>query len=523
MSLKSRVTSDFKLHGFTLRSEGAQYLCGLLERIPQHEHQDTTDKVVTALQKLPLTSAVISKQNILEAVKEVSATVNASVNTVLHVIPPKDVPRLTYNVDRCKFLVAPNSRPLHGVAADKTELFRNRYNTVFQRTRQHKLFRPPPVGMPASQSKHFGLTKVEFLVGGGGTEENVVVLGMLTQITEGKLHLEDDTGAVPLDMKDTKFHTGLFPHNCLVLVEGSYDDGVLRCNAVGLPPAETADTSRAMLGNVNYFGGPGTGCAKYCERMQAAEGRREAMFVLMSDVWLDKVRVVAKLEALFAGYNAFPPTAFVFCGNFSSSCHTSAHVSALKQAFTKLGDMISQHTELVSKSKFIFVPGPADPGLSTIYPRPPLPAPLVEDFVKKVPSAQFVSNPCRIQYCTKEIVIFREDVMTKICRNCIYFPDDKENLHNHFAKTIVSQAHLSPLPLHVLPTYWGQDNCLSLHPSPDLVVTADRADPFTSKTDGVTVVNPGSFMKTDFSFKVFYPNRNEVEDSHIRDSPDETM
>lgn len=32
---------------------------------------------------------------------------------------------------------------------------------------------------------------------------NLVVLGMLTYLTEGKLHLEDITGSVPISLKDT--------------------------------------------------------------------------------------------------------------------------------------------------------------------------------------------------------------------------------------------------------------------------------------------------------------------------------
>ena len=65
-------------------------------------------------------------------------------------------------------------------------------------------------------------------------------------------------------------------------------------------------------------------------------------------------------------------------------------------------------------------------------------------------------------------------------------------LCHQFAQTLVSQAHLSPLPLHVLPTYWGQDHVLSLHPTPDFIVLADRADPFTTTSNGATITNPVS-------------------------------
>ena len=51
--------------------------------------------------------------------------------------------------------------------------------------------------------------------------ENVIVLGMLTQIKHGKYSLEDPTGCVDLDMTEAKFHRGLYTENCFVLVEGN--------------------------------------------------------------------------------------------------------------------------------------------------------------------------------------------------------------------------------------------------------------------------------------------------------------
>lgn len=53
-----------------------------------------------------------------------------------------------------------------------------------------------------------------------------------------------------------------------------------------------------------------------------------------------------------------------------------------------------------------------------------MPACLVESLQKKVPKAEFVTNPCRMQYCTQEIVLFREDIIMKMCRNCVRYPSD---------------------------------------------------------------------------------------------------
>ena len=53
------------------------------------------------------------------------------------------------------------------------------------------------------------------------------------------------------------------------------------------------------------------------EKLQIVENENtDAMFVFMSDVWLDEPDVQSRLRRLFAGYANIPPTMFVFCGNF---------------------------------------------------------------------------------------------------------------------------------------------------------------------------------------------------------------
>ena len=49
------------------------------------------------------------------------------------------------------------------------------------------------------------------------------------------------------------------------------------------------------------------------------------------------------------------------------------------------------------------------------------------------------TNPCRLQMYTQEIVIFREDIISKMCRNCVYFPEDGD-ASKHFSRTILSQG-----------------------------------------------------------------------------------
>lgn len=59
-----------------------------------------------------------------------------------------------------------------------------------------------------------------------------------------------------------------------------------------------------------------------------------------------------------------------------------------------------------------------------------------------------------------------------------------------FARTLLSQSHLTPLPLHVSPVHWAYDYALSLYPIPDLVIIGDKYDPFTHQWKNTIVTNP---------------------------------
>ena len=396
-------------------------------------------------------------------------------------------------------------------------LFLFRYTALHQRTWRHELFSPPVEGAPQVLEK-FNLKPVEFLLGSTAKLGQIIVLGMLTQLKEGKYYLEDPTGSVELDILKANFHTGLYTENCFVLAEGSYDDGIFHVTALGFPPAEPSKVTRNYFGNINFFGGPSATSVKFSSKLEAMEREnQEAMFVVLSDVWLDQPKVMDKLRALFSGYSTMPPALFVFCGNFTSEPYGPKHYKTLKESFQSLASLISEFPSLLENSRFVFVPGPQDPGPGNILPRPPLPSVLIKIVSEKIPMSIFASNPCRIQYCTQEIVVFREDLISKMCRNSIHLPEDLKDIPNQLMKTILAQAHLCPLPLHVRPVYWNYDHALRVYPVPDLIICADKYDPYTCSNLDCHCLNPGSFARNGFGFKVYWPATRDVDDSKIGD------
>ncbi|XP_065827868.1 DNA polymerase epsilon subunit 2-like [Oscarella lobularis] len=518
--LKSKVLSSFKLHGLSLRSDASRRLCEALAPVSRAEVNMWLDKIVDVIQKQPLTSSLLDLEVIELAIEECGTASEQENDQTLQVIDAFSIPRLVYNNDRKKFLLNSASKPcLHASADAKTDLFKERYMILYQRTMRHRLFIPPvPGSAPHQDTRKFQLKTVEYLLGTTAKLGRVIVLGMLTQMKEGKYFIEDPTGTVELDIAEAVFHSGIFTENCFVLAEGTYDDKIFHVSALGFPPAEPSNQTREYFGSVNFFGGSSERCAKHSTLLaQAEKDNQDAMFVFLSEVWLDHPKVMDKLQTLFTGYSDMPPTVFVLCGHFCSMPYGPNHVRLLKQGFRDLADLICKFPNIAESSHFVFVPGPLDIGPGNILPRPPIPDVLTEDIRSRVPLVTFASNPCRFQYCTQEIIVFREDITNKMCRNCLRFPGQEESIPSHLVKTITTQAHLCPLPLHVRPIYWSYDNALRVYPLPDLIVLADAYDPFQEEASDCRVINPGAFPKSKFQFKVYWPQKKLVENSQLPD------
>lgn len=297
----------------------------------------------------------------------------------------------------------------------------------------------------------------------------------------------------------------------IVLANGNYKDGILQVEDIGFPPAEPSSNSRADFGDTNTFGGSHEVSLKFSEKLKVhEETNKDGMIVFVSEMWLDDLIVLKKFKIMLEGYSEFPPIAFVLCGHFLSFPTNVTSAQKIKEGFKNLAELIEQYPDIKQSSKFIFVPAPDDLGSPKILPRAPLPKHLTDDFAKKVPGAIFTTNPCRIQYCTKEIVVLREDILTKMCRNTINFPSEG-SIFDHYAKSIICQSHLTPLSLSVIPIYWKYDHTLQLYPTPDLIVAADQFEAFATTYSNCQVVNPGLFPKNDYSFKVYVPALDVVE------------
>ena len=64
-------------------------------------------------------------------------------------------------------------------------------------------------------------------------------------------------------------------------------------------------------------------------------------------------------------------------------------IKSFKDLLKNFAEVLSEHQELANNSKFIFVPGPNDPGYANIYPRPPLPEFISQELTAKIPNCKY--------------------------------------------------------------------------------------------------------------------------------------
>lgn len=172
------------------------------------------------------------------------------------------------------------------------------------------------------------------------------------------------------------------------------------------------------------------------------------------------------------------------------------------------------------------------------------------------------------RFIHKEMLIYRENLLSKFMRNLIVLPDsalaaaaaetisshsnqslitttgtigynlfEEPNVHKHLALTILSQAHLSPFPPTVMPISWKYDSSMRLKRVPDALVLADRMDAYdiggeSSETNtenspertvvdglledvGCKCLNPGPFAVSKYQFQVYFLKSGRVELSQV--------
>ncbi|EFJ19040.1 hypothetical protein SELMODRAFT_111965 [Selaginella moellendorffii] len=471
----------FKLRGLTLSVDALKAVLGFLDEqyLPDEEalqhllaEVDKISRELFFFLLAALKSNVLSKEAALELISAATGVTSSEQNALL-VVDAFKLPRFCYDPIRKMFYRYNKTPSVHGDARSKSALYKDRLQLLHQRLIRDRHFAKPAFDMDGSRS---------------GTCE--ITSGFLTE-------------------------------NCIIVAEGLLQaNGIFQISTCGFPPLEGRNISLSVTAGLDFFG---AGALSYDEISRLEVLERKAvndMFVVISDVWLDDEQTMRNLEVVLDGFENVDvvPSVFILMGNFlSRPCNLSFHsFGELRSHFDKLGTLIASHTRISSTSKFVLIPGPEDPGPSSVLPRPALPSYFTKELAKHVPNVTFASNPCRIRFFSQEIVLFRENLLYRMRRLCIVTPSDEETTEpfEHLVATITHQSHLCPLPLTSQPIVWEYDHAMRLYPTPHTIVLGDRTEQKLFKYMGVTAFSPGSFS-VDGTFAAYRPATQEVELSSL--------
>lgn len=528
------IFKRFKSQGLSINGEAMKALQSVLSKQEDFETSILyiLDSINKRIEKREVLSTLINVEVIQSVVCELDSTDDDIRNTSLQLLDAYSTPKLIFDEKQksYKVIIKP-TYSLHGGGVEsRSQMYRERLLLTQQRLLRSGLFVMRGMGssagtMKAANNKGAGggdvheLSTIESLLGDRGIK---ILFGMITQPEEGKLFLEDLNSSVRLDISSTKFSDNLLTEGCQVIVQGEYMDDVFRVHIMGTPPAEGRDGMLQSIGISDVFGN-GMGSQQMSQSLELEESSIDTMFIIVSDIQIERPQVAEKLLQLFKGFvNTGINPLFVLMGNFvSKSATVSGGRESVNSAFSLLADIIGSCPDIAENSKFLIIPGNCDPGLNKVLPRRAIPDIFTKDLQKKVKNLTFGSNPCRLRFFTQEIVFFREDLLKKMQRHSIVasssFEDNaEEDITERLVGSIANQAHLWPLPSNAKPIYWDLDYAMRLTPLPHLLVLGDQMDQFAHDIDNCDckAVNPGSFS-TDYSFIVYRPASKTVELSRI--------
>lgn len=422
------------------------------------------------------------------------------------------MPKYLFNAARKKFYRVDERTTLHAPAASNIAMWRERHQLVEQRVLRNPMFSPPVLG--SKKHDYFQLTPLESLLGTSGIK---YVLGMLVQPEEGRYCIEDLSARVPIDLSEASTTSGLFTECSIVLAQGELREGVFHVQMMGFPPPEKRTDSLLAMGTVDPMGLIST--PHELRKVRALEeGADDSMFVILSDVHLDKPAVFEKVQSLLEGFAEIVPDVIVFMGNFISAPfgHGADDRKLYAENLTRLAELITGYPSLAAGCKFVFVPGLDDPG-GSVLPRPPIPSVFTKALRERLSDVTFASNPCRLRFYSQDIVLFRHDLVSKMRRHAVVPPTDAHGtfeITEHLVRTVVDQGHLCPLAPTVQPVYWAKDTSLRLYPLPQVAILADSFESYHWNYSDATVFNPGPFHE-DASFVVYRPASMEAEFSRV--------
>jgi DNA polymerase epsilon subunit 2 len=439
----------------------------------------------------------------------------------------KDVQAFEYRRATRDWKHVPGDRKLFSGADTKAKIYIDRFNLIWQRILLENELIPEAIAADVELLPNQRvLTPVESLIGNRGRK---LTFGLLSREHDSsgvrRWTIEDPHRSYPVELEVAELEH-LVTDGSFVLAEGELVNDIFRIHKIETAPAvPRAVTNEKDDVPVRAFGGSITD-AQLGSLARAEEDNQEGMYVVLSEVHLDSTRTIEKITELLQGYEgSAPPIAYVFMGSFCSSSFVSTKegVERYRDGFERLKFIMRNLPNHVERgARFIFVPGPNDPGAATL-PRAPLTDYMTANLSKEIPGVILATSPCRVRHFSRELVFFRHDVLKLLRRHEVVplrgpgggspTPDYVQKM---MAQLLLDQGHLAPLPLEESSILWSFDHTLRLYPLPDAVFIGGGTKEYNLEYMGCNFCSVGPFHQ-DASFFSYHPIKAEVEPCDVPD------
>eukprot|EP00434_Breviolum_minutum_P019748 symbB.v1.2.017424.t1/scaffold1359.1/size123592/9 len=268
----------------------------------------------------------------------------------------------------------------------KARIYQDRFRILHQRLLLQGEFVTEGLGATSLMPGQRKLTSVASLVGNPGRKLSFGLLRREEDESRGRWVIEDlhKVVQVELVLGETRH---LVTDGSFVLCEGELLDGIFR--VCELHPLKAIPRQVSIEKDQLPVQIPTATMTEHqLKILEAQESSRDGMYV----VHLDSVQVLDMLETLFQGYeSAGPPKAYILMGNFCSRSFVpnAQGVRAYREGFERLKFMLRNlEAHVLHGTRFIFIPGPRDPGPQTL-PKAPLPNYLTADLARDIPGAVY--------------------------------------------------------------------------------------------------------------------------------------
>jgi len=439
-----------------------------------------------------------------------------------------DVKPYDYQRTTKEWLAAHNPPKIFAGPDHKAKMYADRYHVLLQRLLlESKLVLEADASNGSLLPGQRVLTPVESLVGNAGRKLTFGLISRLQDDQSRRWSIEDLHQIYPLELEVPDVDH-LVTDGCFVLAEGEMvGDGEKRFRVSNLEvPAAVSRQISEEKDQVPPQAFGGTLTDEQLRVLANSEADNpEGMYVVLCETHLDSSRVLDKLADVFQGYEeSAPPAVYVFMGSFCSASFvpTSEGVKSYREGFERLKFMMRNLTNHVQRgTRFIFIPGPKDPGAQSL-PRMPLGGYLTADLAKDIPGVIMAANPCRIRHFSREVVLFRHDVLRLLRRHEVVplrepgtgGAPSAQHVRTEMVRFLLDQAHLVPLPLAESNILWSFDHALRLYPLPHAVFIGGISEPFDCVYQESRFCSVGPFCR-DASFFAYYPVTDVLESCDV--------